>query len=178
MANNRYSDSVPYPDPDRPFQSVMIPVSCEIKKEITRDNDRIRKKAQYHGRCHCPRQQIKYCTGDCVSCKYQAVGDIVSLDYNYTSDKSDEPVSLHEILEDRNSSKFPEDIAEKDLINEIRNYLEHAMPEAWLVLIMQIYDNLSERQALEKLGIPRSTYRSRWDIVRNDLIVKFGQDLF
>lgn len=177
MEKNEQNYMVPYPDPDRPSRSVLIPVSYGIKKEISSDNDRIRKKAQYHGRCHCPRRQIQYCTGDCVTCKYQAVGDIVSLDYNYISDNSDEPVSLHEILEDRNSSNFPEKIAEQDLINEVRNYLEHVMPEAWLVLKLQIYDGFSERESLKELGIPRSTYRSRWNKVRKDLIAKFKLDI-
>ena len=35
---------VPYPDPDRPFHVILVPVPFEIWKELTRDNDRIRKK--------------------------------------------------------------------------------------------------------------------------------------
>lgn len=55
--------------------------------------------------------------------------------------------------------------------------MQQAMPEALQVLKLQIFDGLSERQALKKIEIPRSTYRSHWNAVRSDLISKFGQYL-
>lgn len=168
---------VPYPDPDRPYHVVLIPVPYEIWKEITRENDRIRKRMQYHGMCQCPRTQICFCTGDCTSCRYQLTGSLLSLDYTYSADTNDEAISLYDLLEDESSSSFPEHIAHKAIVNEIIIYLQQAMPEALQVLALQVFDGLSERHALEKLDIPRSTYRSRWNAVRDDLISKFGQDL-
>ena len=177
MATNFFSNSVPYPAPDRPFHVVMVPVPAEIKQEITRDNDRIRKKAQYYGKCCCPRSQICFCTGDCASCKYQLAGNLLSLDYTYSTDTNDEAISLYDLLGDEGASSFPDKIAQKNIVDEIIAYLQQVMPETLQVLKLQVSDGFSERQALEKLGIPRSTYRSRWDKVRNDLVLKFGQDL-
>ena len=114
---------VPHPDPDRPFHVVLVPVPFEIWKELTRNNDRIRKKAQYHGKCCCPRSQIGFCTGDCASCQYQLTGDLLSLDYTYTVENNDEPASLYDTLEDESSSSFPEHIAQKAIVNEIVVYL-------------------------------------------------------
>lgn len=168
---------VPYPDPDRPFHVVLVPVPFEIWKELTRDNDRIRKKAQYHGKCCCPRSQICFCTGDCASCKYQQAGNMLSLDYTYSADTNDESISLYDLLEDEGASSFPEKIAQKNIVDEIIAYLREVMPEALQVLELQVSYGLSERRALEVLGIPRSTYRSRWTAVRNELIKKFELDI-
>ena len=49
MEKNEQNYMVPYPDPDRPSRSVLIPVSYGIKKEISSDNDRIRKKPNIMG---------------------------------------------------------------------------------------------------------------------------------
>lgn len=110
---------VPYPDPNRPFHVVLVSVPFEIWKEITRENDRIRKRMQYHGRCKCPRSQICFCTGDCANCMHQITGDTLSLDYSYASESDDESISLYETLEDIGASSFPEHIAHQEIIKEI-----------------------------------------------------------
>ena len=84
---------------------------------------------------------------------------------------------MYDLLGDEGASSFPDKIAQKNIVDEIIAYLQQVMPETLQVLKLQVSDGFSERQALEKLGIPRSTYRSRWDKVRNDLVLKFGQDL-
>lgn len=173
MSKNHINYVVPYPDPDRPYHVLLIPVSYEIWKDITRENDRIRKKMQYHGRCCCPKSQICFCTGECFNCMHQITGDTLSLDYSYASESDDESISLYETLEDIDASSFPEHIAHQEIVKEIIAYLQMTMPEALQVLELQFFNGLSERQALEKLGIARSTYRSRFDVIRNDLISKF-----
>lgn len=177
MCQERKNYVVPYPDPNRPFHVVLVSVPFEIWKEITRENDRIRKRMQYHGRCKCPRTQICFCTEDCANCMHQTNGDILSLDYDYATDSDSEVISMYETLEDKSAANFPEQIAQEALVEKIIAYLQQAMPEALQVLQLQIFDGLSERQALKILGITRSTYRSRLQVIKDDLISKFDLNL-
>lgn len=104
-------------------------------------------------------------------------GNLLSLDYTYNADTNDESISLYDLLEYKGASSFPEKIVQKNIVDEIIAYLRKVMPEALQVLDLQISDGLSERHALAKLCIPRSTYRSRWTAVRNELIKKFELDI-
>lgn len=72
---------------------------------------------------------------------------------------------------------FLKKLPQKNIVDEIIAYLREVMPEALQVLELQVSYGLSERRALEVLGIPRSTYRSRWTAVRNELIKKFELDI-
>ncbi len=71
------SNLVAMRNPDNHRQVTLIEVeTTEIQKEI----DRIRKKAQYHGECACPKRFIWKCDGDCDRCEYCVSQQPFSLD--------------------------------------------------------------------------------------------------
>ena len=148
-------------NPDNHSQVTLIEVD---NPELQKEADRIRKKAQYHGECACPRRYIWKCDGDCDLCDYCVREQLLSLDMeieNHGNHFTDD-ASTEEILMD------------KLLFAKLLARLEVLMPEA-IEVGRLILDGESERSSLERLGMTRSTYRSRLKKVKKQLSDEFGK---
>lgn len=155
------SNLVAMRNPDNHRQVTLIEVeTTEIQKEI----DRIRKKAQYHGECACPKRFIWKCDGDCDRCEYCV---------------SQQPLSLNLELENHgdhfaDTADTEAIVADKLIFAELLARLAVLMPEAIEVGKLKL-DGESERSSIEQLGMTRSTYRSRLEKVKKQLLEEFGE---
>ena len=157
------SNLVAMRNPDNHRQITLIEVeTTEIQKEI----DRIRKKAQYHGECACPKRFIWKCDGNCDCCEYCVRKQSLSLDLeienhgDHIADTADTEVI----------------VADKLIFTELLRRLAVLMPEAIEVGKLKL-EGESERSSIEQLGMTRSTYRSRLEKVRKQIYEEFG-DVF
>ena len=128
-----------------------ISVTETIYVAIRRETGRIRKKAQRHGQCICPKRYRRKCDGNCDYCRFHTSGDS---DY-----------SLEREIEINGDIFFDTCIVDEKVIQKITaaqqlKRLSELFPEAIAVgKLLEI--GLSERESLKQLGLKRSTYRSR-----------------
>ena len=155
---------IPMRDTEDPHKVTLIPVSEEVYIAITRETTRIRSKRQYHGQCCCPKQYLWKCDGDCEICEYHSAGDSLSLDYE---------TEMHgDIFAD--TSDTEEIVTDRILMKQLLERLSELMPEAIEVGKFKL-DGESERASLEKLDMARTTYRSRLEKVKKQLMKEFGK---
>ena len=148
-------------DPDNPRNVTLIETeTIEIQKEI----DRIRKKAQYHQECACPKRFIWKCDGDCDHCEYNIRLQSLSLDLEIENhgDHFAETSDIEAI------------VADKLYFAELLARLAVLIPEAIEVGNLML-EGKSERSSIEQLGLNRSTYRSRIKKFRKQLLEELGE---
>ena len=148
-------------DPDNPRNVTLIETeTIEIQKEI----DRIRKKAQYHQECACPKRFIWKCDGDCDHCEYNIRLQPLSLDLEIENhgDHFAETSDTEAI------------VADKLYFAELLARLAVLIPEAIEVGNLML-EGKSERSSIEQLGLNRSTYRSRIKKFRKQLLEELGE---
>lgn len=155
------SNYVAMRNPDNHSQVTLIKVeTTDLQKEA----DRIRKKAQYHGECACPKKYIWKCDGDCDHCDYCV---------------REQPLSLDLEIENHgdcfcDSTDTEEVITDKLFFSELLARLAVLMPEAIEVGKLML-NGESERSSIEKLGMTRSTYRSRLNKIKQQLFDEYGK---
>ena len=139
----------------------------EVTKEqhdaYYRDIWATRKRAQSHGQCMCPKSKLWMCDGDCLVCEFKAAGDRLSLDYT-TENKKGTKTSLLDTLESDDAS--PASIMEEaELLTALYKRLQELDPDGRRMceLIMQ---GKSEREAAEDMQMARSTFKRRWNVVK------------
>ena len=122
-----------------------------------------RKRAQAHGQCMCPKSKLWMCDGDCLACEFKAAGDRLSLDYT-TENKKGEKTSLLDTLasDDASAASIME---EAELLTALYKRLQELDPDGRRMceLIMQ---GKSEREAAEDMQMARSTFKRRWNAVK------------
>lgn len=64
-----------------PNLKIWVDVKEEQYYAYYRDIWAIRKRAQSHGQCVCPKSKLWMCDGDCLACCYRTAGDMLSLDH-------------------------------------------------------------------------------------------------
>lgn len=146
----------------------------DVSKEVYRDHmhhcDATRKRMQYHGRCVCPKKQFWLCDADCLTCEFQRSGDTASLNQEFSSERDDSFTVLDTLVDPTPS--IDDVIASRDEISQLLNYLAEIMPEAITVGIMR-EQGMSESAIAARLGIPRTTLRSRLCKAREQLKAEF-----
>lgn len=159
------SYQVPIRDSENPDFIKFISVTESLYVCIRRETGRIRKKAQRHGQCICPKSYRIKCDGNCDYCRYHTSGD------------SD--CSLEQEIE-MNGDIFPdscvvdEKIVQKIMASQKLKRIAELLPEA--IEVGKLLEmGLSERESLNQLGLNRSTYRSRLEKVRKQLEKEFGE---
>lgn len=140
-----------------------VEVTKEQHDAYYRDIWATRKRAQYHGQCMCPKSKFWMCDGDCIACEFKAAGNTLSLDYTFENKKGKE-TSLLDTLESDDASATSI-MEEAELLIVLYQRLQELDPDGRRIceLIMQ---GKSEREAAEDMQMARSTFKRRWNVVK------------
>lgn len=140
-----------------------VEVTKEQHDAYYRDIWATRKRAQYHGQCMCPKSKFWMCDGDCIACEFKAAGNTLSLDYTFENKKGKE-TSLLDTLESDDASATSI-MEEAELLTVLYQRLQELDPDGRRIceLIMQ---GKSEREAAEDMQMARSTFKRRWNVVK------------
>lgn len=155
------SNFVTMRNPDNYSQVTLIKVeTTEFQKEA----DRIRKKAQYREECACPKKYIWKCDGDCDNCEFciRKLPLSLELEIENHGDCFSDGTDIEKIITD------------KLFFSELLARLSVLMPEAIEVGKLMLAGE-SERSSIEKLGMSRSTCRSRLNKVKQQLFDEYGK---
>lgn len=141
-----------------------IPVTKEVYYDYYRPIWRIQKQAQKYGQCMCPRSKLWRCDGCCLECPYHAAGNMSSLDY--------EQEIRGDVHEDQNAN-VEEMVTDSISLQQLLRRLEELFPGAGRIVELRM-EGLADRDIADIVGIPRSTFRSRFDKVTALLREEFG----
>lgn len=148
-----------------------IEVTKEEHDNYYRDINAYRRTQQNHGRCTCPHQKYYMCDMDCCNCAYSRSGDMLSFDYS-VSDDEDKETAFINMFQDI-SANTEQIVEDKIFIENLLNKICELMPEAKLIGEMRLA-GMNETQIAEKLGVPRTTMRSRLEKVKNNIFKNFS----
>ena len=146
-------------------QRKFVTVNREQYLAYYREIWRIRKYAQYHKRCFSPQKDLWKCDGDCLDCKYSS-SNTVSLEKTFDVGDGKE-TALKDILPDL-SQNVEMKVEEDELHKEIHDVISSLSVEEQQMCRLCM-DGMSERYIAEKLCIPRSTFKYRWEKVKKHL---------
>lgn len=135
-----------------------VAVPEEFYCEHTRFYDAFRKKAQYHGKCACPKQKFWLCDGDCFNCEFRRAGDILSLDFENENEDGDTCSPLDAIPD--TAPLVDEVVSDRVTLAKLFDRLAELMPEAEEIGRLRMND-LSDEAIADIIGIKRTTFRSR-----------------
>lgn len=124
-----------------------------------RDIWAVRKRAQTHGQCMCPKAKLWLCGGDCPGCEFHAPGDTLSLD-NAVEDGGGEGRSWAETLQDDAPSAVSM-LMDQELLGALYEELERLDPEGKRICAL-LMEGLSEREAAAGMDMARSTFKRHW----------------
>lgn len=142
-----------------------ISVTKEQRDAFYKEADRIRHKEQLHHRCMCSKKHLWECDGDCIGCKYHAVGDTLSLDIP----SEDGEANMYDCIP--NSSPSMENvIADRLLLDQLFNRLRELDPDADTIIQCWLDDyKISDRAIAEKLGRKQRTFADQMKKIRTEL---------
>ncbi len=104
-----------------------VPVTEDVYRAYYRDIWAIRKRAQTHGQCCCPKSKAWICDGDCGLCEYRSTGDMYSMDYVKYDEDGNEKALYDELRDD---SPDAQSIAEdKELLAALHEKLLELDPD-------------------------------------------------
>lgn len=147
-------------------------VSEETYKTYSRSIWNTCKKAQKHHQCKCPKDELWKCDGDCLICRFYTAGDTLSLDTPMTNADGD-AYTLADVLPDKSSETAEDAVLDKIMLEQLLKRLTELFPEALQIIMLQM-EGLSERAIEEKIGIHRTTFRSKMEKVRAILRKEFS----
>ena len=163
--NRRYF--YPIRNSENPFDIELVEITEEQYRALYPDIWRTQKRERNLGRCHCPPKHLWRCDADCFLCPYHAAGQIWSLEQE------------EEIMGDHHSApnSDPSDaVTDQLLLRQLIHRLGKLCPEALEVGHLQL-EGLSVRDAVEKLGLPRTSYRRHLKEAEKKLREEYG-DIF
>ena len=154
--------------PDDVHDVTLQPVTEEEYFTLYRPIWRKQKQMQKTGQCLCRKKYLWKCDGQCDLCEFSAAGIELSLDKDL-EDHGDH----HEAV-----GADPADIyADQEILRQLLKRLKELCPDALQVGdAMTDGDGLSQRKAIEKLGLNRTTYRSQLEKATAMLCREFGVD--
>lgn len=125
-----------------------------------RDIWALRKRAQYHGQCRCPKPKLWLCDGDCLVCEFRSAGDTLSLDYAIEDSDGNQKSWLDSLADD---SPDAQSIMESEELLEALHLILDELNADEQRICQLIMEGRSERDIAATLGIPRNTYTYRRD---------------
>ena len=146
-------------------------VTPEQFREYDRWRTRLRKRMQYHGLCKCPRSKWWLCDGVCDDCEFRCIpGNVISIDRPVESDSGEE-MSLHDVIPDPNSL-FESALCDQDELEQLLKRLAELIPEASEIGKLRL-QKLKDEDIAERIGIKRTTFRSRLSKAKEKLESEF-----
>ena len=153
-------------NPDDPYDVTLYPVTEEEYFALYRPVWRKRKEMQKARQCRCPKKMLWACDGECDLCRYQVVGREISYD-RFVDDYGDHLVAL--------GTDPAEIAADQEIMRLLLKQLGELCPDAIDVGSL-VAEGMSQREALNQLGLKRSTYRSQVQKVEKMLRKEFSID--
>jgi DNA-directed RNA polymerase specialized sigma24 family protein len=151
-----------------------LDVTDEQYKDHMRECDRIRNKMQSHKACSCPRNKFWMCDGCCDDCDYKVSGAILSMDAPMGEDEGGDEFSLHDIVGDPESDFESKQL--KDLFYmQIIHRLGELYPEAITIGQLRL-EGKTDTEISEIIGVPRTTFRSRIEKAKKQILAELGED--
>ena len=153
-------------NPNNPHEISLQPVSEQQYFALYKPIWSKRKKMQKTGQCMCRQHLFWKCDGQCDLCQYRAAGIELSLDGDI-----EENGDHHEAV-----GADPADIyADQEILRLLIKRLKELCPDALKVGdLMTDGDGMSQRGAVDQLGLNRSTYRSQLQKVNEEICREFG----
>ena len=153
-------------NPDDPHDVTLQPVSEQEYFALYRPVWRKQKQMQKTRQCMCPQYLLWKCDGQCDLCEFRAAGIELSLDWDL-----EENGDHHEALGADPAAIY----ADREILRQLLKRLDELCPDALDVGDL-VSDGMSQRDALEHLGLTRSTYRSRVQKAEETLCREYGVD--
>lgn len=152
-----------------------IPCTKKFFDDYYRDINAFRRTQQNHGRCRCPQSKWLLCDMDCLTCLYHVHGDTSYLDANLVNENGEEMTwleYLQEIMPELQSGSVEYSVVTRLDTQRILSRIEEIMPGAIEIGRLRL-EGLSDEEIGERIGIPRTTFRSRIDalelLLQNEL---------
>ncbi len=153
-------------NPDDPHDVTLQPVSEQEYFALYRPVWRKQKQMQKTRQCMRPQYLLWKCDGQCDLCEFRAAGIELSLDRDL-----EENGDHHEALGADPAAIY----ADREILRQLLKRLDELCPDALDVGdLMTDGDGMSQRDALEQIGLTRSTYRSRVQKAEEQLCREFG----
>lgn len=143
-----------------------VEVPEEFYREQTRYYDTFRHHMQEHGQCSCPKNKFWLCDGDCLTCEFRCVGNMLSLDHKTENDNGDTCSMLDSIPD--TAPLAADIIADRPLLDQLIKRLHELDPDASLILQM-LEDDKSDRSIAEALSRPHRTFAHQMKRYRDEL---------
>lgn len=138
-------------DPEDPRKITLVPISEEQFHALLPPIWKHQRQMKALGMCTCTRQSTWKCDADCELCEFKTVGHVTSLDERYEEADNERTGSQND----------PADIVSKRLLaQQVLIRIRELCPEA-VTIGELIQKGLSQREAIQQLGLKRSTFQSR-----------------
>ena len=132
-----------------------------------------RKRMQAHGLCKYPRAKWWQCDTVCADCIHQNLLETVSLDEPVSDCSSEDEMELLDVVVD-GSELMEELLCDADELNHLLKRLQELMPDALKIGKLRD-DELTDTEIAERIGVCRTTFRSRLNKVREILKKEFPE---
>ena len=162
-------------DPNDPYKITPQEVTEEVYFALGRPIWRHQKKMQAQGKCRLPGLKWMWkCDADCEFCEYQCAGRELRLDRECQNADGD---SYREGDALPSGEPTPEAIAvERITLGKLLERLSELCPDAIATGMCMADQNISQRKAMELLGMNRTTFRSQLTRVEKQVCQEFGVD--
>ena len=129
---------------------------------------RLQSQMRKAGQCICPSNLLWTCSGICPDCQYHRAGNTLSLDVLLPSnDGNNKHLTLLETIADDQRPTPDEILIHRELMLALRQALASLSEDERQMCILM--SQMSERQAAQQLGMPRSTFKRNWTKIRTKL---------
>lgn len=139
-------------------RAAYVQVSPELYHEYNKMTNAYRNKQYEHGRCKCPKDKWWQCDINCEMCPYHCAGDQTSLDGTRT-DQDGGTYTLDKHF-GQESLDFEGNVADAAMFSEMLAEMEDVFPDIQKIAALLV-SGYAETEIAEKVGIPRTTLRSR-----------------
>lgn len=162
-------------DPNDPYKITPQEVTEEVYFALGRPIWRHQKKMQAQGKCRLPGLKWMWkCDADCEFCEYQCAGRELRLDREHQNADGD---SYREGDTLPSEEPTPEAIAVEHItLGRLLERLSELCPDAIAAGMVMADQNISQRKAMDLLGMNRTTFRSQLDRVEKQVCQEFGVD--
>ena len=157
-----------------PHEKQWVAVTQEQYHAYYRNIWAVRKRAQKHRQCMCPKSKLWLCDGDCLVCKFHAPGDSLSLDSTCENENGDEYSFLDNLADP--SYSVDDVVTDQIMLDMLFQRLGEIMPEARCIGDLRLA-GLPDAEIADAIGIPRTTFLYRLKKAK-ELLMDEYPDLF
>ena len=160
-------------NPSDPYRITPVEVTEEVYFALGRPIWRHQKKMQAQGKCGLPSLKWLWkCDGDCELCEFQRNGRSLPLDRE-RMDASGDTCREGDLMPSPDPG--PESIAvDRITLHKLLARLDELCPDAISAGNAMVEQDISQRKALEQMGLNRTPYRSQFEKASRQVCREFG----